>query len=286
MSEQRSNVKEHRVLVQRVVVSVIAIPIIVAVIWFGEPWLTILAAGWGMGAAYEFFGLVKRSKGLSPMTYFGLLWVLLFIISPHFDRIPYLSDISPVSLLLTGAVIIPLILLLWRKGKENAFANWAWTVGGILYIGWLLSNMVALRSIEYGQGWVFVAVLCTFASDSSAYLAGRSLGKHKMAPYISPKKSWEGAVAGVAGAIIACSILVFLFKLPITYWQIIILGFFISILGQLGDLVKSLFKRNMEVKDSGNILPGHGGFLDRMDSLAFAGVAVYYFVSFITPVAG
>jgi phosphatidate cytidylyltransferase len=179
--------------------------------------------------------------------------------------------------------MVPLLLLLWRPGKENAFANWVWTLAGILYIGWLLSFMVALRGLENGRGWVFLAVLCTFASDSSAYLAGRSLGKHKMAPYISPKKTWEGTIAGVAGTIIASTILVYLFNLPIAWWQVIILGFFISAVGQLGDLVKSLFKRNMEIKDSGNVLPGHGGFLDRIDSLAFAGVTVYFFVAFITP---
>jgi phosphatidate cytidylyltransferase len=154
-------------------------------------------------------------------------------------------------------------------------------VAGILYIGWLLSNFVILRNLEDGRGWVFLAILSTFASDSSAYFAGRALGKHKMAPYISPKKTWEGAAAGIAGAIIACTILVYLFHLPVNYWQAIILGILVSVMGQLGDLVKSLFKRNVEVKDSGNVLPGHGGFLDRMDSLAFAGVTVYYFVAFI-----
>lgn len=278
--------KDNRVLLQRVIVSVIAIPIVVALVWFGTPWLTLLGVGWGIGAALEFFGLVKHAKGITPLTYFGLLWVMLFIISPHFNHIPGLNNISPDSLLLTGAVIIPLIILLVRKGKENAFSSWAWTVAGILYIGWLLSNMIALRNLDDGRGWVFIAILATFASDSSAYLVGRSLGKHKMAPYISPKKSWEGAVAGIAGAIIASTILVYLFKLPLNYWQVIILGFLVSIMGQLGDLVKSLFKRNMEVKDSGKVLPGHGGFLDRMDSLAFAGVTVYYFVSIIVPMAG
>jgi phosphatidate cytidylyltransferase len=283
MSEQKSNLKEHRVLQQRVIVSVIAVPIVAALVWFGTPWFTILGIVWGMGAALEFFGLVRRSKGLSPLTWFGLLWIMLFLISPHFDRDIHLSNVTPTSLLLTGTVVIPLIILLVRKGKENAFANWAWTVAGVLYIGWLLSNMIALRNLDDGRGWVFVAILGTFASDSCAYLAGRSLGKHKMAPYISPKKSWEGAAAGIAGAIIATTILAYLFKLPISYWQVIILGLLISIMGQLGDLVKSLFKRNMEVKDSGKVLPGHGGFLDRMDSLAFAGVTVYYFVSLVLP---
>jgi phosphatidate cytidylyltransferase len=99
-----------------------------------------------------------------------------------------------------------------------------------------------------------------------------------MAPYISPNKTWEGAVGGLAGAIIVSAIVALLFKLPIGYIEAIALGILISVFGQLGDLVKSLFKRNMTVKDSGNVIPGHGGFLDRIDSVAFAGVIVYYFV--------
>ena len=273
--------KERRSLRQRVVTSVIAIPIIAALIWFGAPWFTLLGVGWGLGAVHEFYGIIKRARAISPLTWFGMGWVVLFIISPHFESIPHLAGVSPVSLILTTGVILPLLFLLWRRGKENAFADWAWTIGGILYIGWLLSNMVSLRYLPDGREWVFLAILCTFASDSSAYLVGRVLGRHKMAPYISPKKTWEGAAAGVVGAVLGAIILGFLFDLPLSFWQIPLLGFLISIMGQLGDLVKSLFKRNMVIKDSGNVLPGHGGFLDRMDSLAFAGVTVYYFALFI-----
>jgi phosphatidate cytidylyltransferase len=103
-----------------------------------------------------------------------------------------------------------------------------------------------------------------------------------MAPFISPKKTWEGAAGGAIAAVAASIFLVWIFNLPVNYWLGALLGFLVSLMGQLGDLVKSLFKRNMEVKDSGNVLPGHGGFLDRMDSLAFAGVTVFFFVMFIS----
>ena len=257
-----------------------------AAIWFATPipWFTLLAAGWGAGAVYEFYSLVKRSKGSAPLVYFGTLWVVLLIISPHFQSIPHLNDVQPASLLVTAAVIVPLLILLGRPGKENAFINWAWTVAGILYVGWLLSYFVALRNVVDGRGWVFLAILCTFASDICAYLVGRLIGKHKMAPYISPNKSWEGALSGVVGAVILSVVVVYFFKLPLDWGAAVTLGILISIIGQLGDLVKSLFKRNMVVKDSGNVLPGHGGFLDRMDSLAFAGVLTFYFVVFIKPV--
>ena len=265
----------------RTISILIALPIVAVLVWLGKPWFTILAAAWGLGSVFEFYRLVRKSRGSDPLTYFGLLWAFLFIICPDISQIPEVGNLQPVSLLLATAVIIPLIILLVRKGKENAFANWAWTVAGIFYIGWLLSYYVSLRSLgDYGMGWVFLALLCTFASDISAYLIGRSLGRHKMAPYISPNKTWEGAVGGLAGSIILSAAVVFLFQLPLGYLEAIFLGVLISIFGQLGDLVKSLFKRNMTVKDSGNVLPGHGGFLDRVDSLAFAGVIVYYFIIF------
>jgi phosphatidate cytidylyltransferase len=270
-------------LKRRIITSAILIPLVVAMVWFDQPmpWFTLLAAGWGAGAVHEFYGIVKRSKGLSPLTYFGMLWVVLFIVSHYLDKISYPGHIDVRFLLLTIAIMLPLIILLWRRGKENAFADWAWTVAGILYIGWLLSYYVELRSLVDGRGWVFLAMLSTFASDASAYFTGRALGRNKLAPYISPKKTWEGAIGGVLGAIVASVILVILFRLPLLWWGAIIAGILISVFGQLGDLVKSLFKRNMAVKDSGKVLPGHGGLLDRMDSLAFAGVLVYYFVIFL-----
>jgi phosphatidate cytidylyltransferase len=266
---------------QRLISSLIAVPVVAVLIWFGTPWFTILVAVWALGGAWEFYRIVTRSKGLAPLTWFGLLWIVLLIVSPHITSFPHLAGVSPASILVTSGVIIPLLFLLWRQGKENAFANWVWTVAGILYVGWLVSYMVALRTGVDGRGWVFLAILCTFASDSLAYLTGRALGSHKMAPFISPKKTWEGALGGLLAAVAVSVIVVWLFNLPINYWLAGLLGALVSMMGQLGDLVKSLFKRNMEIKDSGNVLPGHGGFLDRMDSLAFAGVTVYFFVQFV-----
>jgi phosphatidate cytidylyltransferase len=283
MGDRGQKANNNHVLLQRTLVTVIAVPVVAAAVWFGEPWLTLLAAAWGVGAAWEFYQIIRKSKGLAPMRTFGILWVLLFIISPHADRFAFFQKIQPDSLLLTTAVMVPLIILLWRRGKENAFNNWAWTIAGILYIGWLLSFFVALRQSDVEHGaWVFLALLCTFSSDSFAYLLGRVFGKHKMAPYISPNKSWEGAAAGVVGAMLVSVLVVYFFKLPLNNWQAVILGVLISVFGQLGDLVKSLFKRNMQVKDTGQVLPGHGGFLDRMDSLAFAGVLVYGFMILFT----
>jgi phosphatidate cytidylyltransferase len=258
-------------LKKRVITGLWGIPLLIAAVWFDKPlpWFTVLVAIWGLLAVFEFYKLVAGT-GAQPLTYFGLVWTLLFILSPHFSY-----DFT-VPLLLTSAVVLSLIWLLFRRQKEGAFIGWAWTIAGILYLGWLLSHFVALRGLDDGRNWVFLALATNFASDTAAFFTGRALGRHHLAPSISPGKTWEGTIAGVLGAIIVS--LLFTLLIPISYGQAIALGLLVSIFGQLGDLVESLFKRNIGVKDSGRLLPGHGGFLDRIDSVVFAGVVVYYYV--------
>jgi phosphatidate cytidylyltransferase len=273
-------------LKKRVITGLWGIPLLIACVWFDKPLpcFTVLVAIWGVLAVFEFYKLAAGAK-LQPLTYFGLVWTLLFIISPHFnDGFLRLTGQPLTPLLLTLAVVLPLSWLLGRPKKEGAFLGWAWTIAGILYIGWLLSYLVALRGldnpqtllVDEGRNWVFFALFTTFASDTAAFFAGRALGRHKLAPKISPGKTWEGTIAGIFGAIIAS--LLFSLLLPMSYAQAIVLGILVSIFGQLGDLVESLLKRNMGVKDSSRLIPGHGGFLDRIDSVVFASVVVYYYV--------
>jgi len=262
-------------LKQRVITGLWGIPLLIAAVWFAQPlpWFTILVAIWGLLAVFEFYKLVAGAK-VPPLIYFGLIWTLLFIISPHF------SNAFIIPLLLTSAVVFSLLWLLVRPQKEGAFIGWAWTIAGILYVGWLMSHLVALRGLDDGRNWVFLALLANFGSDTAAYFTGRALGRHHLAPSISPGKTWEGTIAGILGAIIISLLFTIPspLSLPLGYGQAIVLGLLVSIFGQLGDLVESLLKRNMGVKDSGRLLPGHGGALDRIDSVVFASVVVYYYV--------
>jgi phosphatidate cytidylyltransferase len=166
--------------------------------------------------------------------------------------------------------------------KEGVFQRWAWMMAGILYVGWLLSILVSLR-LEAGRNWLYLALFTTFASDSAAYFIGKAFGRHKMAPSISPGKTWEGAVGGVCGAVILSLLFTLAtpLQLPLSYLQAIILGILISVFGQIGDLAESALKRSGGVKDSGNLMPGHGGLLDRMDSIVFAGAVVYLYYIFL-----
>ncbi len=260
-------------LKKRLLTALVGIPILIIAVWFDRPlpWFTILAVIWGILAILEFYRLAATFN-VPLLTYFGVIWTVFFIISPH---VKY-EFTAPV--LFTSGVVISLIWLVLRPQRDGAFAGWVWTMGGILYLGWLLSYLVALR-IDGGRNWVFFALFTTFGSDTAAYFVGKAFGKHSLAPLISPNKTWEGAVGGVLGAI-AVSLLFTIptpLQLPLNYWQVILLGLLVSVLGQFGDLAKSILKRNVGVKESGKLLPGHGGVLDRTDSVVFAGVVVYYF---------
>jgi phosphatidate cytidylyltransferase len=278
-------------LKKRFITALVGIAVIVPIIWFGEPWFTILVAVCGALGTFEFYRLVSTAK-VPPLTYFGIIWTILLIISRNSALQSFVDsyfDTTPlIPLILTSAIILPLIWLVLRPRKSESFASWVWTIAGIIYIGWLLGYLVSIRGIdsensEIGRNWVFFALFTTFASDSSAFFIGRAFGKRRLAPLISPGKTWEGAIAGVIGAIIFS----LLFTLPtplrinLSWAQAIALGLVVSVMGQLGDLAKSLFKRNMGAKDSSQLMPGHGGFLDRMDSVVFACVVVYYYLIWV-----
>jgi len=271
-------------LKKRVLTALWGIPLLVIAIWFATPiyWFTMLAAVAGLLGAVEFFRITGVAKTL-PLLLAGLLFTVLFIIYPHLHCN---WNVPPLTILLMAAVVLAPILLLFMPSKEGLFQSWAWMLGGILYIGWLLGLLVALRIgpgtaafPEAGRNFLFLALLATFSSDTAAYFVGKAIVWHKMAPRISPGKTWEGAVAGLLDAVI----IALLFKidsplqLPLSYWQAVVLGLLISIFGQCGDLVESLLKRNFGVKDSGTLMPGHGGILDRLDSILFAGAVVYLY---------
>jgi len=260
---------------QRLITSLLLIPVVILATWFDKPvsWLTIGAVIWGGLALFEFYRLVRNSNlQLQPLRVFGITWGMVLVASPHLT-----GFVSPATII-TAGIILSLIWLLFNPQKESAFSAWAWTVAGVMYVGLLLSYLVALRLLPDGAGWVFLALFSTFASDSAAFFAGSLCGKHKLAPNISPHKTWEGAAGGMAGGMLLAPLVAMVFHLPISWMEAVILGLLVSAFGQMGDLAESLFKRNMKAKDSGKSIPGHGGCLDRMDSVVFASIVVYYYV--------
>jgi len=270
-------------LKHRVITAAVGVPLIILAIWFGDPWFSLLIAAAALAGTYEFYRMANFDRR-EPLIYLGLLWALALVLSPHYRN----PGVLPI--VITATMVISLICLLLRPSREKAFHDWAWTIVGALYVGWMLSYWLRLRGLEYGQNWVYLAMLTTFANDTGAYFIGRARGRHKLAPTISASKTWEGAIGGLISAILAAVLIAtvlnlislklgppFVFK----YWHIVLLGFLVSIFAQIGDLVESLLKRNTGVKESGNLLPGHGGILDRFDSLIFVGAVVYYYVIWV-----
>jgi len=258
---------------QRVIVSIVLIPLLALAVWFDEPlsWFTLVAVFWGGLAVTEFYKMADRS-GTRPLAVIGLIATLALIVSPHFK----IDQSTGLILALASALSFSWLVL--RQSNYSGFASWAWTMGGILYVGLLLSLLVELRTFEYGREWVLLALLITFTSDSAAFLIGKSFGKRRLAPLVSPKKTWEGAIGGVVFAAIVSPVLVATLHLPTSIGAAILLGIAISAFGQMGDLSESLIKRSTGTKDSSNAIPGHGGFLDRIDSIVFASLVIYCFV--------
>jgi phosphatidate cytidylyltransferase len=272
-------------LKNRVITALWSIPLVFLAVWFDvpAPWFLILAAVAAAVGVFEFYRITGVTECIG-LTTIGILWTTAFIVRPY-----YPTQMELHLLLLVG-VGFSLLMLVFLPRREGQFQRWAWMVGGALYIGWLMSYFVALRlepgTMAFpnaGRDFVLLALLATFGSDTAAYFVGKAWGKHKLAPSISPGKTWEGTFAGIIGAVII-SILFTIeapLQLPLNWWQAILLGLAISVFGQLGDLAESLLKRNCGVKDSGGLMPGHGGLLDRIDSVLFAGVVVYLWYIYV-----
>jgi len=267
---------------QRVLSAVIFVPILFVSIWFGNPWFSVVVAIAALLGVIEFYALVARREW-HPLTFFGTLWTLFFIFNAYYAP-KYSSNniyILVTSALIASAVALSLVwVLVSRSSGEKVMVSWAASVAGIFYMGWLLSYWVLIMN-SYGgdwngRDWVILALFSTFAVDTSAYFIGRAWGRHKMAPTVSPGKTWEGAIGGLVGAIVAVVALALILDIDISYSEMVVVGVLIAVFAQLGDLAESKLKRSMGAKEASNLIPGHGGILDRLDSIVFTGVVVYY----------
>jgi phosphatidate cytidylyltransferase len=256
----------------RIISAIIAIPIVVAGVYFGG-WpffvgvlIVALIAGW------EFVQMMGAG-GYHPASIITLPLIALLI----FDS--FYTAVQPLLVaIITVALLFSLVWQLFQK-SQTPTADWALSLAGGLYIGWGMGHLVALRELPDGLYLIFLVLFCTWASDIFAYFTGRAIGKHKLWPRHSPKKTWEGLFGGIAGSLVIAALFA-LFD-PITWRVALLAGFIIPIAGLFGDLSISLMKRDVGIKDSSNLFPGHGGFLDRIDSILFVSITVYAMVSWI-----
>lgn len=237
--------------------------------------------------------------------YFSLIAILLCIAAWEFGRMFRIAGFRASTILLVGGVffllatrnffpsLAPAVLTLcilaamtwhlvdYEKGSEHSATDFSITVAGIVYLGWLGSYLIDLRSLDNGVWWFFLVLCSVWLADSFAYFVGVRFGRHRLSPRLSPKKSWEGYLGGIFfGTLGTAGLAIWWSKLgslDITWWQGIGLGAMLSILTTLGDLGESMIKRQAGVKDSSNIIPGHGGVFDRIDSWLW-GATIGYFI--------
>ena len=255
--------------------------ILLAVIRLGNPAFMVLLTILTFLGAREIYHMALAS-GHHPLPAPGTVIAVLFIILPYF--MPRYS-VSLMIYLTAAALVIPLVwLIILRSQHKNIRGNWLWTIIPVFYLGWTLQHYVKLIDFPHGKEWVLIAMLPTFACDTIAYFIGKKWGKHKLAPTISPNKTWEGAGSGFGAALGTTILFTFIFRkyvsaFSLSYPHAVLLGCLTGVYAQLGDLLGSRMKRITGVKDSGSILPGHGGIIDRIGSLIFPGLIIYYYVS-------
>jgi phosphatidate cytidylyltransferase len=256
----------------RIVTGVLYAVVILVVLVSGS-FVTGVAFGIMAGfAAAEFYAMQRRESRL-PNEVFGVAAATLMPIAAAVWELRGLS--STVTALFA-------LSLFWHVAFHRVgTADTAETIFGALYTGFLLGYLVLVRELDGGLVLSIALVASVWAADSVAYLVGSAIGRHKMVPSISPKKSWEGFIAGVLGCVLVWSLVPLAGRLPveapnIPLWLAILTGVGVAVSSLVGDLAESRMKREAGVKDSGHALPGHGGFLDRLDSLIFACLVAYW----------
>lgn len=178
-------------------------------------------------------------------------------------------------------LLLALVVLFRGPDLSRAAGDLAILLLGLAYVPLLLAHAGLLRDLPFGRSWIFLVLFIVMASDSLAYFVGRRWGRRKLYPAVSPNKSVEGACGGFAGGLLGALIVKISFFPELRWLDVALLGGIVGIFSQLGDLVESLFKRSFGVKDSGNLIPGHGGVLDRLDSLLFAFPPTFYYVVWV-----
>jgi phosphatidate cytidylyltransferase len=250
--------------------------------------------GWGLVVAIiavmcvtEFFQMT-RVEHRKPNEVFGVLAVALMPIAAALYALRGDSSHGPVAQAQLGAIglagilaILVVAALVWHLVfRSVTVSDTAITVFGAVYAGFTLSHLVLIRALDSGAELVLATIISIWANDVFAYAVGGTLGRHKLAPALSPKKSWEGFIAGTIGTMVVWGGMKYIIDTPLPWWWLVLTGLTISVAAVLGDLAESRIKREAGVKDSGRFLPGHGGFLDRFDSTIMVSVVAFYMLVF------
>jgi phosphatidate cytidylyltransferase len=253
-------------LKSRLITGLVGLPSLFLLIGWGSPWLVhcffFLIT---LGALGEYFGMVfpQRFSDQVMGVVFGLL----------ISATVFLPELTTEELILGPLLVLFLSIYLFMGGRlDERLTRLSWTLLGAVYLGYLLPQWSSLFRLPNGRMWVFFVLVVIMAGDTCAYFVGHRFGKKKLAPELSPGKTVEGALGYAAGSILAGCLMALFVKAGVSWMELAVLAAMLAVLGQLGDLFESWIKRVFSVKDSGTLLPGHGGLLDRLDSLIFPAV--------------
>jgi phosphatidate cytidylyltransferase len=255
----------------RILVAAIGLPLVLGLLWLGGWWLFGLVAAAAFVGVHEFVTTARQLRPLAPAVYLGVLLALIG------------AEGGEVEWLLGGFVATFVLAFLLNAAAETRAPTTAAvgsTVLGSAWIGLGLGSLLVLREMHtHGRLIAFTVVLAVFAADTVAYLTGRLAGRHKLAPSLSPKKTWEGLAGGALAGVFAAFVALYdtrhhYLSVP----QSLVLGVAVVAAAVVGDLFESALKRDLDVKDTGRLLGGHGGVLDRVDALLFAAPAAYFIV--------
>ena len=259
----------------RLLTAIVGIPIVLAFIWLGGWWAFALATLTTLLAIYELHTMLLH-EGYHPLIFISCALSLLFMLAAMLPQQRLLLLEIGISL----ALLLSFPILFFRKRLEGAMIDWSLTIALAFYLGWPMSFLLVLRGYQIGWGtglwWLLMLFGGVWGFDTGAFFAGHFFGRHKLAPRISPGKTWEGIFGGLVFSI-AAAILFVTLPMGVPWYLSAAFGLLVGVAAALGDLAESLIKRQTHVKDSGQFFPGHGGVLDRVDSILFAALVVFLF---------
>lgn len=266
-------------MARRTLTALLLLALILPAIYFGGVIFFAYLAIFVVVSAWEYVKMFQ-AVGFEPSAWVGVGGTLAILAARAFW--PAGSQAILTTLILLSMIVH---LLAYERGRDKAALDFAITIAGFAYLGWIAAYMLDLRNLPDGGWWVMLVFPVIWLADTGAYFVGVQYGRHKMLPRLSPKKSWEGLAGGIVGGTLVGGFLAFAYArfgpLSLKIWQGALLGLVLSATSVLGDLGESLLKRFANAKDSGSLLPGHGGAFDRIDSLIWAGVVGYYLVRLI-----
>ncbi|MGD8813367.1 MAG: CDP-archaeol synthase [Anaerolineales bacterium] len=268
---------------ERTAVVLLLLPLVLWVLVAGG-WFFAAAIALVLALAGSEFAQLFRNHGRRP----ALPMIVAGIVGIVLCRQLFGFEHTPLILVTFLGVSLIWHLVDFERGANGSATDYALTVAGTIYLGWIGAYLVSLRNLPDGQWWVLLALPAIWLADTGAYFVGRALGRHKLSPRLSPNKTWEGYLAGVfvGGAISVLFALLWRVGAgpdsELNAWRGFGLGIVVAIIAPLGDLGISMIKRELNVKDSGSLLPGHGGALDRLDTWIWAGMLGFYMVSWMT----